>query len=96
MEVSWRWTAITAIAPIAWGSNYYVTNQFLPEGSPLYGATIRALPAGLLLLAICRRRPRGSWWWKSLVLGTLNVGAFFRGKTRTGRVLVRRFVPETT
>jgi probable blue pigment (indigoidine) exporter len=73
----WRWIALTAIAPIAWGSNYFVTRQFLPDDAPLWGAVIRALPAGLLLLAIARERPRGEWWWKSLVLGTLNVGAFF-------------------
>jgi probable blue pigment (indigoidine) exporter len=80
MEVTsarWRWIALTAIAPIAWGSNYFVTRQFLPDDAPLWGAVIRALPAGLLLLAIARERPRGEWWWKSLVLGTLNVGAFF-------------------
>ena len=73
----WRWVLITAIAPIAWGSNYFVTRQFLPLDHPLWGAVLRALPAGLLLLALTRSRPRGSWWYKSLVLGTLNVGAFF-------------------
>lgn len=73
----WRWVAVTAIAPIAWGSNYYVTRQFLPEGEPFWGALLRALPAGLLLLALARSRPRGSWWWKSVLLGMLNVGAFF-------------------
>ena len=77
MEAKSRWTLVTAIAPVAWGANYFVTRQFLPAGVPLYGAAIRALPAGLLLLALCRTRPRGSWWWRSLVLGTLNVGAFF-------------------
>ncbi|NRQ33821.1 EamA family transporter [Nonomuraea sp. NN258] len=71
------WAAITAIAPVAWGTNYYVTHEFLPAGHPLWGAAIRALPAGLLLLLLARRRPRGSWWWKSLVLGTLNMSAFF-------------------
>ena len=77
MEANLRWMAVTAIAPIAWGSNYYVTRQFLPSGYPLYGAALRALPAGLILLVLARRRPRGSWWWKSAVLGVLNVGAFF-------------------
>jgi probable blue pigment (indigoidine) exporter len=57
--------------------NYYVTRQFLPLDYPLWGAVLRALPAGLILLALARTRPRGSWWWKSLVLGALNVGAFF-------------------
>ncbi|MFC5053271.1 DMT family transporter [Saccharothrix xinjiangensis] len=72
-----RWSLITAIAPVAWGSTYYVTHHFLPAGNPLWGAVLRALPAGLLLLLLRRRLPRGSWWWRSLVLGTLNMGAFF-------------------
>jgi probable blue pigment (indigoidine) exporter len=60
-----------------WGSTYFVTHHFLPASHPLYGAAIRALPAGLLLLALRRRLPRGSWWWRSAVLGVLNVAAFF-------------------
>jgi probable blue pigment (indigoidine) exporter len=71
------WALITAVAPIAWGTTYYVTRHYLPEGYPLYGALIRALPAGLLLFAVTRRHPRGSWWWKAAVLGVLNMGAFF-------------------
>lgn len=69
--------AVTAIAPIAWGSNYYVTHEFLPAGNPLYGALLRALPAGLLLLAVRPKLPTGGWWWRAFILGTLNVGAFF-------------------
>lgn len=68
---------MTAIAPVAWGSTYFVTREYLPADHPLYGAAIRALPAGLLLLAVSRRLPHGSWWWKSLVLGSLNMSAFF-------------------
>jgi len=77
MEGKWRWVLVTAIAPVAWGSNYFVTRQFLPLDSPLWGAALRALPAGLILVLLARRMPRGSWWWKSVVLGALNVGAFF-------------------
>ncbi|WP_078966829.1 DMT family transporter [Streptomyces sp. WM6378] len=72
-----RWTLVTAIAPVAWATNYFVTHEYLPTGHPLYGAAIRALPAGVLLLALCRQAPHGAWWWKSLVLGTLNMGSFF-------------------
>lgn len=75
--MTWRWSLICAVAPVAWGSNYFVTHEYLPPDAPLYGAAIRALPAGLLLLAISRRLPRGAWWWRSLLLGALNVGAFF-------------------
>jgi len=71
------WVLITAIAPIAWGSTYFVTHEYLPADAPLWGAAIRALPAGLLLLLIGRRLPRGHWWWRSVVLGVLNVAAFF-------------------
>ncbi|GAA2481493.1 EamA family transporter [Actinocorallia cavernae] len=77
MEATLRWTLLTAVAPVAWGTNYFVTHEYLPTGHPFYGAAIRALPAGVLLLALRRQLPRGSWWWKSLVLGTLNMGSFF-------------------
>jgi probable blue pigment (indigoidine) exporter len=77
VEDKWRWMLVTAIAPVAWGSTYVVTRELLPADHPLWGALLRALPAGLLLLAVARRRPRGSWWWRSLVLGVLNIGAFF-------------------
>ncbi|MFE6038217.1 EamA family transporter [Streptomyces sp. NPDC056452] len=77
MEASVRWTLVTAIAPVAWGTTYFVTHEYLPAGDPLYGAAIRALPAGLLLLAVRRELPRGSWWWRGAVLGLLNTGVFF-------------------
>ncbi|MEU7754386.1 EamA family transporter [Micromonospora sp. NPDC049171] len=77
MEANLRWVALTAVAPVAWGTNYYVTHEFLPPDSPLYGAALRALPAGLVLLGMCRQGPRGAWWWRSAVLGLLNVSVFF-------------------
>ncbi|RPE43618.1 putative blue pigment (indigoidine) exporter [Streptomyces sp. Ag109_O5-1] len=77
MEANARWVALTAVAPVAWGANYYVTHEFLPADTPLYGAALRALPAGLVLLALCRQRPRGAWWWRSAVLGLLNMSVFF-------------------
>lgn len=67
----------TTVAPSTWGTTYLVTTEFLPPGRPLLAGVLRALPAGLLLLAIVRVLPRGSWWWRSAVLGTLNIGAFF-------------------
>ncbi len=65
---------VTAIAPIAWGSTYFVTRHLLPPDTALWGAVIRCLPAGLLVLLVTRRLPRGAWWWRSIVLGTLTVG----------------------
>ncbi len=77
MEGTWRWAAVTAIAPVAWGASYVVTRELLPAGHPLWGAVLRAVPAGILLSVVARRRPTGSWWWRSVVLGTLTIGAFF-------------------
>jgi probable blue pigment (indigoidine) exporter len=77
MGSSLRWSLVTAVAPIAWGTTYYVTRRYLPPDYPLYGAAIRALPAGLVLLAASRRLPHGDWWWKAVVLGVLNMSAFF-------------------
>lgn len=68
---------LTALAPISWGTTYAVTTEFLPADRPLFTGLTRALPAGLLLLALARVLPRGAWWWKSAVLGALNIGAFF-------------------
>jgi len=67
----------TALTPMIWGTTYLVTTEFLPPDRPLLAAVLRALPAGLLLIAFTRRLPQGSWWWRSLVLGVLNIGAFF-------------------
>lgn len=72
-----RWVLVTAIAPIAWGAYYFVTSHTLPADSPLWGSALRALPAGLLLMAFSRRLPHGAWWWRSAVLAALNVLGFF-------------------
>lgn len=68
---------LTSLAPIIWGSTYLVTTELLPPDRPLLASVLRALPAGLILLAIGRQLPAGQWWWRALVLGVLNIGAFF-------------------
>ena len=77
MESKWRVLLLTALAPVAWGSGYHVTATYLPADRPLFGATVRALPFGLLLLAARPALPQGSWRWRAPLLGTLNIGAFF-------------------
>lgn len=67
----------TAVGPAVWGTTYVVTTLALPEGHALWSGALRALPAGLLLLALSRTLPRGQWWWRAAVLGVLNIGAFF-------------------
>ncbi len=69
--------AITALAPMVWGSTYFVTTELLPADRPLLASTLRALPAGLLLMLATRTVPRGVWWVKVTVLGALNIGLFF-------------------
>jgi len=69
--------AVTALAPLAWGTTYVVTTELLPPGRPLLAGTLRALPAGLALVAVTRQRPVGAWWAKAAALGTLNIGGFF-------------------
>lgn len=68
---------ITAVAPVVWGSTYIVTTEFLPSGYPVTVSALRALPAGLLLLAIVRHLPTGVWWWRSAILGILNFTVFW-------------------
>ena len=68
---------LTAIAPMLWGTTYIVTTEFLPEYGPISVAMIRALPIGLMLVLYFRVFPTGIWWWRSLVLGGLNIGLFF-------------------
>lgn len=67
----------TSVAPLTWGTTYLVTTELLPPERPLTAGLLRALPAGLLLLALTRTLPHGRWWLRSFALGTLNIGAFF-------------------
>lgn len=68
---------LTAVAPCVWGTTYIVTSELLPPDRPLLAAVLRSLPAGVLLVVLVRRLPKGSWWWRASVLGVLNIGVFF-------------------
>ncbi len=67
---------LTALAPMAWGTTYIVATELLPPNHPLLVASLRSLPIGLLLLAWLRQLPKGVWWWRILLLGSLNIGIF--------------------
>ena len=69
--------ALTAIAPVVWGSTYLVTTEALPDGYPLTVAALRALPAGLLLLAMTRKLPPRDWLGRVFILGALNFAIFW-------------------
>ena len=68
---------LTALAPITWGTTYFVTTQLLPPNRPLFVSVMRALPIGFVILAIFPQRPKGIWYWRAAVLGALNIGLFF-------------------
>ena len=81
----WATVAVTAITPITWGTTYYTTTQFLPAVRPLLAGTLRALPAGILLAVIARRRPWGCWWWKSSSLRRSVLGDSWRPTGSAGK-----------
>jgi probable blue pigment (indigoidine) exporter len=69
--------ALTASAPMIWGTSYLVTTNLLPEGYPLTAAVLRALPAGLLLMLMTRSLPPVRWLGRLFVLGGLNFSVFW-------------------
>lgn len=70
-------TLAAALAPIVWGTTYLVTSQFLPPDRPMTASVLRAVPAGLLLLALAPGIPPAGWRLKTYALAMLNIGAFF-------------------
>lgn len=68
---------LTALAPAIWGSTYLVTTEALPAGYPLTLAALRALPAGLLLLALTRCLPPRAWLGRVFLLGAFNFALFW-------------------
>ncbi len=68
---------LTGLAPAMWGTTYIVTTEWLPVDHPLFISMMRALPIGVILCLALRQWPRGVWWYRSAVLGFLNIGLFF-------------------
>ncbi|MDD9730295.1 EamA family transporter [Mameliella sp. AT18] len=68
---------LTALAPAIWGSTYLVTTEALPDGYPVTLAALRALPAGLLLLAVTRCLPPRAWLGRTFLLGSFNFALFW-------------------
>ena len=67
---------LTVLAPTIWGTTYAVATELLPPNHPLLVAALRSLPIGLLMTAWLRQLPKGIWWWRILLLGSLNIGIF--------------------
>ncbi|EOX4958465.1 DMT family transporter [Vibrio alginolyticus] len=68
---------LAMIPAFFWGTTYAVTQFTLPDWPPVLLGALRALPAGLLLLAIKPSLPKRSEWKVLLVLGTINIACFF-------------------
>lgn len=68
---------LAMIPAFFWGTTYAVTQYTLPDWPPLLLGALRALPAGLLLLAIKPNIPKGSEWGVLFRLGLINIAAFF-------------------
>ena len=68
---------MTALTPAVWGTTYIVATEVLPDGRPMLAAVMRALPVGVAFVLWSKKLPSGAWWWRSAVLGLLNIGAFF-------------------
>lgn len=60
-----------------WGTTYAVTQFTLAEWPPLLLGALRALPAGLVLLAIKPNLPKQAEWITLFRLGAINIAAFF-------------------
>lgn len=73
--------ATTVLAPVTWGTTYVTITELLPAGRPLLVASMRVVPAGLVLLSagaiVSRWRPRGAEWWQTALLSVFNFGVFF-------------------
>jgi probable blue pigment (indigoidine) exporter len=68
---------LTSLAPAVWGSTYLITTEALPAGYPVTLAALRALPAGVLLLAVTRCLPPRAWLGRVFLLGSLNFALFW-------------------
>lgn len=70
-------TLLTMLTPILWGSTYMITAVWIPIDRPIFVALMRGLPIGLILLLCYRTFPKGIWLFRSILLGSLNIGIFF-------------------
>ncbi|MCL1146549.1 EamA family transporter [Shewanella sp. 10N.261.52.F9] len=68
---------LAMIPAFFWGTTYAMTQFSLPDWPPLLLGAIRALPAGLILLAIKPSLPNKADWPILIKLGAINIAIFF-------------------
>ncbi|MDF1608487.1 EamA family transporter [Hoeflea sp. YIM 152468] len=72
-----RTILITLLGPMLWGTTYAVFTETLPVSHPLLTGAMRALPAGLILLALNPRIPPVAALLRHAAIGFSNIGFFF-------------------
>ncbi len=72
-----RTILITLMGPVLWGTTYAVFTETLPSDHPLFVGATRALPAGLLLLALNPHLPDRATLMRHGAIGFANIGFFF-------------------
>lgn len=72
-----RTILITLLGPMLWGTTYAVFTETLPVSHPLLSGAMRALPAGLILLALKPRIPPRAALMRHAAIGFSNIGLFF-------------------
>lgn len=65
------------IPAFLWGTTYAVTQEALTDWPALLLGALRALPAGLLLLALKPSLPTKAQWRPIVIIGCINIGVFF-------------------
>lgn len=72
-----RTILITLLGPMLWGTTYAVFTETLPVSHPLLTGAMRALPAGLILLALNPRIPPAAALKRHAAIGLSNIAIFF-------------------
>ncbi|MBW3098608.1 DMT family transporter [Pseudohoeflea coraliihabitans] len=72
-----RIALFAVLGPMLWGTTYAVFTEFLPTTHPFFTGVIRALPAGLLLLALNPVIPKPGVLMRYAVLAVFNIAVFF-------------------
>jgi drug/metabolite transporter (DMT)-like permease len=68
---------LAMIPAFFWGTTYAMTQLTLPDWPALLLGALRALPAGLILLAIKPTKPQQADWSILIKLGAINIAVFF-------------------
>lgn len=72
-----RTALLSVLGPMLWGTTYVTFTETLPISHPFFVGVIRALPAGLILLALNPRLPAPRVLMRYAVLAAFNIGFFF-------------------